>query len=110
MAREDQMPPKLAHGIGEVGCFEPTGAPGSTGVKMGPPVFDPGKVVTPMTEGIGEIPISNTSADTNKVPIDGLHDVGSIDGKDGGGKPGSLGSPESHRMNSTGMTYKYPGL
>ena len=109
MAEKDQIPPMLKHGVGNIGKIQPTGEE-YLDVHIGPPVHDPGPSVTPMKAGIGEIKIGNQSADQANIPIDGLHDVGSIDGKSGAGKPGSLGSPESHRKNSTGMTYEYPGL
>jgi hypothetical protein len=63
-----------------------------------------------MAKGIGEMPIGNKSSAVPGALIDGLHDVGPIDGKDGGGKPNSLGSPDSHRKSASGMTYDYPGL
>ena len=107
MSSSDQMPPKLAHGIGEFEVM-PTGAP--TDIKMGVGSVDPGTKVTPMKAGIGEIPIGNASSAVPGAKIDGLHNVGAIDGKENGGNPGSLGSPDSHRKNSTGMTYDYPGL
>lgn len=108
MAEKDQIPPMLKHGVGNIGEIHPTGEQ-YLDIHTGPPVHDPGKAVTPMKAGIGEIPIGNQSADTNMVPQDGLHDVGRIDGKDGFGKPGS-GPSQSIRKSTIGMTYDYPGL
>lgn len=107
MAEKDQIPPKLGHGIGE---FEvaPTGEP--TDIKMGPGAGMDETATSVMAKGIGEIPIGNKSSAVPGAMIDGLHNVGAIDGKEGGGKPDSLGSADSHRKNSTGMTYDYPGL
>lgn len=107
MASKDQMPPKLGHGIGEFD-INPTGE--KTDIRMGIPISDPGPKVTPMVEGVGEIPIGHSNADVAGVQIDGMHNVGSIDGKEGGGKPESLGDPMTYRNSGTGVDFKYPGL
>lgn len=108
-------PVKLPHGANNIGRIDGV-SDDMKGMledesKMGPTMGYPDSAkMTPMTEGIGELPVSRKDSDVPGSMIDGLHDIGAVDGKKGLGKPESGGSPTMHRENASGMTYEYPGL